>query len=87
MKDYGFEQFITQPTRKDYLLDQVLSTHPDIIGNVQVVPGISNHKAITCQLVIPSDKPNANNLGKVYQYHRADVRGMNKHISNFTTSF
>ena len=65
----------------------MLSTNPDIIENVQVVPGISDHEAITCQLVLPSEKPAATTLQKVYQYHRADVRSINEELSNFTTSF
>ena len=87
MNNYGFEQFVTQPTREDHILDLFLSTHPDIIENVQVVPGISDHEAVTCQLVLPSDKQISNNLRKVYQYHRADVRGINEELNNFTTSF
>ena len=87
MNNYGFEQLVTQPTRKNHLLDLVLSTNPDIIENVQVVPGISDHEAVTCQLVLPSEKPTARNLRKVYQYHRADIRGINEELNNFTTSF
>ena len=87
MNNYGFEQFVTQPTRENHLLDLVLSTNPDIIENVQVVLGISDHEAITCQLVFATEKPAANNLQKVYQYHRADMRGINEELSNFTTSF
>ena len=75
---YGFEQFITQPARKDHLLYLVLSTNPE---NVQVVPGISDHEAIIYQLVLPSEKPVAKNLRKVYQYHRADVRGINEELN------
>ena len=67
MNNYGFEQSVTQPTRENHLLDLVLSTNPDIIKNVQVVPGISDHEAITYQLVFSTEKPTANNLRKVYQ--------------------
>jgi len=35
MNDYGFEQFVTQPTRDNHLLDLVLSTDSNIIENVQ----------------------------------------------------
>ena len=45
---YGFEQFVTQPTRENHRLDLILSTDLEIIENVQVVPGISDHEAITC---------------------------------------
>ena len=62
INNYGFEQSATQPTRENHLLDLVLSTNPDIIENVQVVPGISDHEAITCQLVFSTEKPTANNL-------------------------
>ena len=87
MNDYGFEQFVTQPTREDHLLDLVISTDPNIIENVQVVPGISDHEAITCQLVLPMDKPTSNNSRKIYQYHRADINGINEELYNFITSF
>ena len=74
--------------RKDHLLDLVLSTNPDIIENVQVV---SDHEAITCQLVLLSEKPTTKELRKVYIsirfYHRADVIGINEELSNFTTYF
>ena len=87
VNDYGFEQFVSQPTRDNHLLDLILSTNPDIIKNVQVVPGISDHKAITCQLVLSPEKPTASKLRKVYQYHRADERSINEELSNFATSF
>ena len=75
MNNYGFEQFVTQPTREGHVLDLVLSTNPGIIENVQVVPRISDHEDITCQLVLSTEKPVANSLQRVYQYHRADMRG------------
>ena len=46
-----------------------------------------NHEAVTCQLVLPSDKQTDNYLRKVYHYHRADERGINEELNNFTTSF
>ena len=87
MNDYGFEQLVTQPTRENNLLDLVLKTDPNIIDNVQVVPGISDHEAIICQLVLPMDTPTSNNLRKVYQYHRANINGIDEELSNFATFF
>ena len=83
MNNNGFEQFVNQPTREDHILDP---THTDIIENVKVVLGISDHEAVTCQLVLPSNKQISNNLRKVYQYHRADIRSINEELNNFTTS-
>ena len=72
MNNYRFRQFDTQSTRENHLLDLVLSTHPDIIENAKVVSGISDHEAVTCQLVLPSS---SNKLQKIYQYHRVDMSG------------
>ena len=33
------------------------------------------------------DKPTSNNLQKVYQYHRADINGIDEELSNFATFF
>ena len=87
MNNYGFEQFVTQPTREDHLLDLVLTTDPNIIEIVQEVPGISDHEAIICQLVLYVDKPTSDNLRKVYQYHKADINGIDEEPSNFARFF
>ena len=50
MNDYGFEQLVNVVTRGNHILDLVLPTHPDMISQVEVVPGISDHEAITFQL-------------------------------------
>ena len=47
MNDYGFEQLVNAPTRGNHILDLVLSTHPDMISQVEVVPGISDHNRPT----------------------------------------
>ena len=70
-----------------YWIWYYLQINPDSIENIQVVPGISDHETITFQLVLPSVKPTTNNLRKVYQYHRADVRGISEKLSTFTTYF
>ena len=58
-----------------------------MISQVKVVPGISDHEAITFQLDQPSNEPPPNKLQKVYQYHKANIPEINEEINNFTTSF
>ena len=62
MNHYGFEQLVNLPTRENYILDLVLFTHPDMIAQVEVVPGISDHKAITFQLYHPLNRSPASKL-------------------------
>ena len=73
INDYGLEQLVTQPTRENHILDLVLSTHPGMLHDLEVVPGISDHEAITFQLNLGVIKPPSNNLHKVYQYHKANT--------------
>ena len=44
---HGLELLLDEPTRNDYLLDLALSTHPEIICNVTIVPAVSDHEDIT----------------------------------------
>ena len=41
--DNGLEQLVNKPTRQGNILDIVLALHPNMITNVDVVPGISDH--------------------------------------------
>ena len=47
LNDYDLEQLLDELTKNDQLLDLLLSIHPDIICHITVVPGISDHKAVT----------------------------------------
>ena len=66
------------------ILDLVISTHPDMVSQVEVVPGISDHETITFQIDQPLSKSPASKLQKVYQYHKAEII---EEMNNFTTSF
>ena len=67
MNDYGFEQVVNVPLRGNHILDLVLSTHPDMISQVEViVQGISDHEAINFQLDQLSNRSSARKLQKVY---------------------
>ena len=48
---YGLSQLVKEPTRKEYLLDLVIS---DISGaSVQVLPSIADHNAVMMRLKLP----------------------------------
>ena len=73
MNHYGFEQLVNLPTRENHILDLVSFTHPDMIAQVEVVPGISDYEAITFQLDQSLNKSPASKLEKVYQYHKSEI--------------
>ena len=68
-------------------MDLVLSTHPDIISQVEVVPGISDHEPITFQLDQPLNRSPTSELQKVYQYHKVNIFEITEEMNNLTTCF
>ena len=41
IEEHGFTQMVKEPTRKDSMLDIILTNNVEIIDNVRVTPGIS----------------------------------------------
>ena len=48
LNDFALEQQVKEPTRNThiYILDLVLSSQPQLISDVSVIPGMSDHEAI-----------------------------------------
>ena len=43
---FKLEQQVKQPTRSTYILDLVMSSQPQLISDVSVIPGMSDHEAV-----------------------------------------
>ena len=46
LADHNLSQMVTEPTRKDHILDLMLTNNPSIIKNVQILPGFSDHEFV-----------------------------------------
>ena len=54
INDHGLEQLISAPTRGNNILDLLLCSHPSLISNVEITPGISDHDAILYCFELPN---------------------------------
>ena len=45
-QDFLLEQIITEPTRRENILDLRFVSHPSYINQYKIVPGLSDHDAI-----------------------------------------
>ena len=52
--DYGLELLVYQPTRQGNILDIILTSDPDMITNVDIAPGISDHEVICFDITMQS---------------------------------
>ena len=61
--------------------------YPDLISNVNVVPGISDHEAVTFKIKLSSSIPSVKHLRKVYHYHRANTNRILEEMNHFSNAF
>ena len=87
VNDSGLEQFVTQATRNNHVLDLVFTTTLDLIYDVNVVPGISDHEAVSFKIKLPSYIPSTKQLRKVYHYHRANIDRILEEMNLFSSTF
>jgi len=59
LNDSALDQSITTPTHENSILDLVLTTDPDLISELAIVPGMSDHEAVffTLSLFAQSNIP------------------------------
>ena len=71
-------QLISQATRptSNSILDLLMTSSPNLIENLQAVPGISDHLAIMFDVNLKHHMPKKPSR-KVYQFHKADKISLN----------
>ena len=87
INDVSLEQLVFQPTRQRNILDLVLSSHPDTISNVEVVPGMSDHEIIVFDINLYASTPCTKATYSVYLYHRGNLNGIRQDMLNFKDVF
>ena len=90
MVDFVNANFLTQmtdkPTRNDSILDLTLTTNPDLIRDLEIHPGISDHCAVTYNVnlaVKRQKKPDR----YVYQYRKGDLERVKHDLGAFKDDF
>jgi hypothetical protein len=79
-------KIFTHPTRGDNCLDLILTSYPSTVKNVDVVDGISDHRAVTADVMIKL-KCNKQTPREVYQFHKGDMQGVKDSIHQASESF
>ena len=86
INDVGFEQLVTSPTRNNHVLDLVFSTHSTII-DLNIVPGMSDHEAITFHVDTHSRINYSKTEHKVALYHKANLENIKRDLLEFQAMF
>ena len=84
--DYHLEQLMHENTKRNHILDLVFCTNPSYVSNVNVVPGISDHEAVSfCFNSIPLTYEKSTH--KIYLYNQGNFDAIKECLQYFQTSF
>jgi len=87
INDHSLEQLVHSPTRDNNInLDLVFSTQPGLISEVCVVPGISDHEAVTFSISNSIQAPKKPKH-KAFLFHKADLVALTEELSKFWETF
>ena len=50
LDNFNLEQLVTEPIHHNHILELVITTQPPVLSNVSVIPGMSDHEAVTFKL-------------------------------------
>ena len=76
VNEFGLKQLITQPTRVNNILDLVFCIQPNIISNLQVIPGISDHETILFYLGLATSLSVHEPRHPILLYHKGNLNGL-----------
>ena len=81
--EHGLTQLVKEPTRDDNILDLVLTNSVNIINNVKVIPGISDHDMVLFEvnLACRGKKPVRRKIGLRYSAKRNETNLIDKEIT------
>ena len=57
MDEFNLTQVVEEPTRHNNILDLVFTSYPDLIEGTYVVPGMSDHSAVICDINFKTKLP------------------------------
>ena len=84
--DYNFTQVVTEPTRKDNVLDLFLTTNPTLINKVNCSPGLGDHDVVSAEALLKptlhKQKPR-----KVFIFSKADWPTLKAKMKLYQQSF
>ena len=85
--DHGLDQLVTEATRGNNILDLILCSHPHIISDINIIPGISDHEALLFCLG-SATKPVIDEINRsIFLFHKGDMASLKGDILEFQRQF
>ena len=86
MSSLSLTQLVKESTRGKNTLDLLFTSDPNLVENVAVIPGVSDHQAVSADVVIRA-KRSKKKARKVPQYDKADKKAIRRDIVQLEKDF
>ena len=81
LSDFGLIQLVEEPTREANTLDLIISNCPQLIPRVEVLPGLSDHGAVFCEINVHTQM-RKQTPRQILLYAKADWEGLRATMTN-----
>jgi hypothetical protein len=75
-----------EPTRNDNILDLVMTTNQDLVNDLQIEPGMSDHEIVIANINIGAQRQRRPER-TVYQYKKGNMDDMRMDMKEFSDKF
>ena len=86
LDDFCLEQLVLSTTRKNHILDLVLTSLPGLFTNVTIVPGMSDHEVVTFWPNVAVRRL-TKVKHKIFLFHKANIEGTKAKLQGFEKDF
>lgn len=80
-------QMVLEPTRGNHILDIVLTNAPEQVLSTVIMPGISDHQAVLCEMNLKNTNSYNKNCRKIFNYSKANIAEINAALNNYFPTF
>ena len=86
VRDFNLTQIVKEPTRENNILDLIFTTNPDLVKDIQIHPGMSDHEIVMCEMDIQirlHQKPPRS----VYAFSKGNMNGIKSDLKEYNETF
>ena len=85
VNEFGLDQLVMEPTRGSNIFDLIFSSHPESIANIEVIPGMSDHQAVYCELNLSSRAVTDDIEHPIFLYNKRNMPQLKSDLLAFQT--
>lgn len=84
---FGFFQYLLEPTQINSTLDLLLCNSPNLVGTVDIIPGISDHRVVVAEIKTKVQRIKKCISRRVFFFEKGDYSSISDKLLDFLPVF